>query len=58
LHDRDGGVPGRLIPPLDLSRLTKAETDGLLLALGAPVPSLTARVAELEAWPNQPPTSA
>src|SRR3954447_4453532 len=40
---------GRMTPPPDLSKLTEAEKDALILALWAQVQALTARVAELEA---------
>ena len=42
-------------PPPDLSRLTEAEKDALVLALWAQVQALTARVAGLEARLNRPP---
>src|SRR3982751_1194951 len=41
-------------PPPDLSRLTEAEKDTLILALWAQVQALTARVAHLEARLNEP----
>ena len=44
-----------MIPPPDLSQLTEAEKDALILALWAQVQALTARVAELEARLNEPP---
>lgn len=44
-----------MTPPPELSRLTEAEKDALILALWAQVQSLTARVAELEAQPQEPP---
>src|SRR3954462_10214992 len=44
-----------MTPPPDLSRLTEAEKDALILALWAQVQALTARVAELEARLNEPP---
>src|SRR5437588_2461408 len=43
-----------MTPPPDLSRLTEAEKDTLILALWAQVQALTARVAELEARLNEP----
>src|SRR3954447_25958638 len=43
-----------MIPPPDLSRLTEAEKDALILALWAQVQALTARVTELEARLNEP----
>src|SRR3954463_4663526 len=43
-----------MIPPPDLSRLTEAEKDALILALWAQAQALTARVAELEARLHQP----
>src|SRR4051812_4821773 len=43
-----------MMPPPDLSRLTEAEKDTLILALWAQVQALTARVAELEARLNEP----
>src|SRR5436309_6437233 len=43
-----------MTPPPDLSRLTQAEKDALILALWAQVQALTARVAELEARLNEP----
>src|SRR4051812_7405981 len=43
-----------MTPPPDLSRLTEAEKDALILALWAQVQALTARVAELEARLNEP----
>jgi transposase len=43
-----------MISPPDLSRLTEAEKDALILALWAQVQTLTARVAELEARLHQP----
>src|SRR3954466_14563406 len=45
---------GRMMPPPDLSRLTEAEKDTLILARWAQVQALTARVAELEARLNEP----
>src|SRR4051794_26494762 len=42
-----------MLPP-DLSRLTEAEKDTLILALWAQLQALTARVAELEARLNEP----
>src|SRR3954454_19618805 len=47
-----------MISPPDLSRLTEAEKDALILALWAQVQTLTARVAELEARLNQPPKTS
>jgi transposase len=44
-----------MTPPPDLSKLTVAEKDTLILALWAQVQSLTARVAHLEARLNEPP---
>jgi transposase len=44
-----------MIPPPDLSRLTAAEKEALILALWTQVQALTARVAELEARLNEPP---
>ena len=44
-----GGFTAGMMPPPDLSRLTEAEKDALILALWAQVQTLTARVAELEA---------
>src|SRR3954464_8469025 len=44
-----------MTPPPDLSRLTEAEKDALILALWVQVQALTARVAELEARLNEPP---
>ena len=44
-----------MMPPPDLTKLTAAEKDALILALWAQVQTLTARVAELEARLNQPP---
>ena len=38
-----------MIPPPDLSQLSEAEKDALILALWTQVQALTARVAELEA---------
>ena len=43
-----------MTPPPDLSRLTEAEKDALILALWAQVQTLTARVAHLEARLNEP----
>src|SRR3954462_15313422 len=43
-----------MIPPPDLSRLTEAEKNALILALWAQAQALTARVAELEARLHQP----
>src|SRR4051812_25047175 len=43
-----------MMPPPDLSRLTEAERDTLILALWAQVQALTARVAHLEARLNEP----
>src|SRR5439155_18005740 len=43
-----------MISPPDLSRLTEAEKDALILALWAQAQALTARVAELEARLHQP----
>jgi transposase len=43
-----------MMPPPDLSRLTEAEKDTLILALWAQVQASTARVAELEARLNEP----
>src|SRR4051794_9757793 len=43
-----------MTPPPDLSRLTEAEKDTLILALWAQVQALTARVAHLEARLNEP----
>src|SRR5947209_7989953 len=40
--------------PPDLSKLTEAEKDALILALWAQVQTLTARVAHLEARLNEP----
>src|SRR3954451_9578760 len=45
---------GRMMPPPDLSRLTEAEKDTLILALWAQVQALTARVAHLEGRLNEP----
>src|SRR3954454_4236752 len=45
---------GRMTPPPDLSKLTEAEKDALILALWVQVQALTARVAELEARLNEP----
>jgi transposase len=42
-------------PPPDLTKLTEAEKDALILTLWAQVQTLTARVAELEARLSQPP---
>jgi hypothetical protein len=42
------------VPP-DLRTLTEVEKDALIRALWAQVRTLTARVAELQARPNQPP---
>src|SRR4051794_13913209 len=47
-----------MMPPPDLSRLTEAEKDTLILALWAQVQALTARVAELEARLNEPTRTA
>jgi transposase len=44
-----------MIPLPDLSTLTEAEKDALILALWTQVQALTARVAELEARLNEPP---
>jgi len=44
-----------MTPPPDLSKLTVAEKDTLILALWAQVQTLTARVAHLEARLNEPP---
>jgi transposase len=44
-----------MMPPPDLTKLTEAEKDALILALWAQVQTLTARVAELEARLSQPP---
>jgi len=44
-----------MIPPPDLSRLTEAEKDTLILALWAQAQTLTARVAGLEARLSRPP---
>src|SRR5947208_11295479 len=44
-----------MIPPPDLSRLTEAEKNALILALWAQAQALTARVAELEARLDAPP---
>ncbi|MFL5336865.1 MAG: IS66 family transposase, partial [Geminicoccaceae bacterium] len=43
-----------MTPPPDLSKLTEAEKDALILALWAQVQALTARVAELEARLKEP----
>ena len=43
-----------MMPPPDLSRLTEAERDALVLALWAQVQALTARVAHLEARLDEP----
>jgi transposase len=43
-----------MIPPPDLSRLSEAEKDALILALWTQVQALTARVAELEAQLKEP----
>src|SRR5213080_4001320 len=43
-----------MTPPPDLSRLTEAEKDALILALWAQVQTLTARVAHLETRLNEP----
>src|SRR4051794_22610376 len=43
-----------MIPPPDLSRLTEAGKNALILALWAQAQALTARVAELEARLHQP----
>src|SRR3954464_10756911 len=43
-----------MMPPPDLSRLTEAEKDTLILALWAQVQTLTARVAHLETRLNEP----
>ena len=43
-----------MIPPPDLSRLSEAEKDALILALWTQVQALTARVAELEARLKEP----
>ena len=47
-----------MMPPPDLTKLTEAEKDALILTLWAQVQSLTARVAELEARLNQPPKTS
>src|SRR3954469_19532973 len=44
-----------MTPPPDLSKLTEAEKDALILALWAQVQALTVRVAELEARLKEPP---
>jgi transposase len=44
-----------MMPPPDLTKLTEAEKDALILALWAQVQTLTARVAVLEARLSQPP---
>jgi transposase len=44
-----------MTPPPDLSKLTEAERDALILALWAQVQTLTARVAHLEARLSRPP---
>jgi transposase len=44
-----------MIPPPDLSRLTEAEKNALILALWAQAQTLTARVAHLEARLSRPP---
>lgn len=44
-----------MTPPPELSRLTEAEKDALILTLWAQVQALTARVTELEARPKEPP---
>ena len=44
-----------MIPPPELSRLTEAEKDALVLALWAQVQTLTARVAHLAARLSRPP---
>ena len=44
-----------MMPPPDLTKLTEAEKDALILTLWAQVQTLTARVAELEARLVQPP---
>ena len=44
-----------MVSPPDLSKLTEAEKDALILALWAQVQALTARIAELEARLKQPP---
>ena len=44
-----------MMPPPDLTKLTEAEKDALILTLWAQVQTLTARVAELEARLSQPP---
>ena len=43
-----------MTPPPELSRLTEAEKDALILTLWAQVQALTARVAELEARLTEP----
>jgi transposase len=47
-----------MMPPPDLTKLTEAAKDALILTLWAQVQSLTARVAELEARLNQPPKTS
>ena len=47
-----------MIPPPDLSTLTEAEKDALILALWAQVQALTARVVELEARLKEPAKTA
>jgi transposase len=47
-----------MIPPPDLIRLSEAEKDALIVALGAQVQALTARVAELEAKLKEPAKTA
>ena len=44
-----------MMPPPDLSKLTEAEKDALILALWAQAQTLTARVARLEARLSRPP---
>src|SRR3954465_15631940 len=44
-----------MVSPPDLSKLTEAEKDALILALWAQVQALTARIAEWEAQLKQPP---
>jgi transposase len=44
-----------MVSPPDLSKLTEAEKDALILALWAQVQALTARIAALEARLKQPP---
>src|SRR4051794_14267470 len=47
-----------MTPPPDLSRLTEAEKDALILALWGQVQALAARVAELEARLSRPPKTS